>query len=92
MEKACAKLFGCYEALVAGKCVEGLSLLTGAPCESISLQKLKHEEVRENPKGRYITQDLNCSQMKLVVAIILVLLSLLRDFRTTNFWSDCFFI
>jgi len=48
MEKAAAKIYGCYEALVAGRPIDGMRILTGAPCETINLQPRPNEELDRN--------------------------------------------
>lgn len=44
IEKAYAKLFGCYEALKAGNIDEGLVDMTGLACEKVELHDKKTEE------------------------------------------------
>lgn len=40
IEKACAKVFGSYASLRSGNMLEGLQLLTGAPCDDINLRPM----------------------------------------------------
>ncbi|RNA30610.1 calpain-D-like isoform X1 [Brachionus plicatilis] len=41
IEKALAKIYGNYESIASGACVEGLQTLTGEPCEIVYLEDTK---------------------------------------------------
>ena len=51
IEKAVAKLFGCYQALNNGTIISGLSVLTGLPCEKVYL---KSESSHTGGEGRRV--------------------------------------
>lgn len=58
IEKALAKLNGSYESIIAGRCCEGLTTVTGSPCETLILGQLN------NPDDKNI--DFNSLWMKLI--------------------------
>ncbi|CAI4223615.1 unnamed protein product [Auanema sp. JU1783] len=52
IEKAIAKRLGCYANIVGGRTIEGLSMLTGLPCQTLSL------EVKEPGDDEYLWAQL----------------------------------
>ncbi|KAA8581662.1 hypothetical protein FQN60_003243 [Etheostoma spectabile] len=59
IEKALAKLHGSYFALQAGRAIEGLATLTGAPCDSLMLQvdDAVYESLGLRPRHAYSILD-----------------------------------
>ncbi|CAF1562629.1 unnamed protein product [Adineta ricciae] len=51
IEKAMAKLNGSYEAIIAGRCCEGLATVTGSPCETLILGR------SNNPDDKNVDYD-----------------------------------
>lgn len=51
IEKALAKLNGTYESIIAGRCCEGLSIVSGSPCETFYLGSIT------NPDEKILNPD-----------------------------------
>ena len=66
LEKAAAKLYGCYEAMSGGSVAEALALFTGFPTERIMLDKLQGGDTEAAEGGSDAETDANFLWVKLM--------------------------
>lgn len=64
IEKAYAKLYGCYEALEGGSTDEALATLTGYPCERLELrQARRNREQKEDDSSNGRSDEMDADLM-----------------------------
>uniref|UniRef100_A0A1I7SLZ9 Calpain catalytic domain-containing protein n=2 Tax=Bursaphelenchus xylophilus TaxID=6326 RepID=A0A1I7SLZ9_BURXY len=70
LEKAFAKLYGCYENLVGGQLADALQDVSGGVAETINVKKYFHEEQKSTPTDLFRLLRTAFDQQALIVAAI----------------------
>ncbi|CAF1596676.1 unnamed protein product [Rotaria sp. Silwood1] len=67
IEKALAKLNGSYEAIIAGRCCEGLATVTGSPCETLILGRANNPDDKNVDYDKLWSKLLNARSQKFLM-------------------------
>ncbi|CAF4436613.1 unnamed protein product [Rotaria sp. Silwood2] len=67
IEKALAKLNGSYEAIIAGRCCEGLATVTGSPCETLILGRSNNPDDKNVDYDRLWSKLLNARSQRFLM-------------------------